>query len=55
MTNPITFSSPTHRIYAVSKSGKQKIWHAISGFGRTVTATASAIDLIACHSMALRS
>ncbi|WP_035679288.1 hypothetical protein [Bradyrhizobium liaoningense] len=29
MTYPITASRPTHRIYAVSRSGKQKIWRAI--------------------------
>jgi hypothetical protein len=29
MSNQTTSSRPTHRIYAVTKSGKQNIWRAI--------------------------
>jgi hypothetical protein len=29
MTNQTTSSRPTHRIYAVTRNGKQKIWRAI--------------------------
>jgi hypothetical protein len=29
MTNQITSSRPTHRIYAVTKNGNKKIWRAI--------------------------
>lgn len=36
-----TANLPSHRVYAVTKEGKQKFWRAIGPLGRTRTATAS--------------